>query len=65
MTLLKHYLSDIEKKQGPAGGGEYKDISKRSKAEANLLYSNWCDETSSFDSQDIQQLFQKVNLGIR
>ena len=44
MTLLSSYLSE----------------SDSSSAEAHLLHAKWRNETSSYDSEAIQQLFKKV-----
>ena len=52
MTLLGNYLSEIERSP--------ESISKRGRAEAKLLYANWRELTSYYDSEDIQHLFLKV-----
>ena len=52
MTLLMQYLSEIKK--SPEG------ISRRARAEANLIYAKWREATSYYDSEDIRHLFNKV-----
>ena len=52
MTLLGSYLSEIEKSPD--------SITSRGRAEAKLLYANWRELTSYYDSEDIQHLFLKV-----
>ncbi|KAL5253637.1 hypothetical protein ACHWQZ_G013417 [Mnemiopsis leidyi] len=52
MTLLGSYLSEIKRSPDLITG--------RARAEANLLYANWRELTSYYDSEDIQQLFLKV-----
>ena len=52
MTLLGSYLSEMEKSPD--------SITSRGRAEAKLLYANWRELTSYYDSEDIQHLFLKV-----
>ena len=54
MNLLGSYLSEITRSPD--------HITGRARAEAHLLYANWRELTSYYDSKDIQQLFLKVNL---
>lgn len=56
MTLLMEYLSEIEKTPAASEGG----ISRRARAEANLIYAKWREATSYYDSEDIRHLFNKV-----
>lgn len=52
MTLLDDYLSEIDTTSVAT--------SKRGRAEATLLHAKWREQTSYYDSAEIQQLFKKV-----
>ena len=54
MNLLGSYLSEIKRSPDLITG--------RARAEAHLLYANWSELTSYYDSEYIQKLFLEVNL---